>query len=83
VRQPLTNPVCSLLIILFFSKKRIQDQICSNRLGVIRQVDNLSPSLFNLYVNDLPSYFDKSCDPVSLNKYELNCLMYADDVGFE
>ena len=36
--------------------------------------------LFNLCVNDLPSYFNKSCDPVSLNKYDLNCLMYADDV---
>jgi hypothetical protein len=43
-------------------------------------VDNLSPNLFYLYVNDLPSYFDKSCDPVSLYKYDLNCLMYADGV---
>ena len=39
-----------------------------------------SPNLFNLYINDLPSYFDKMCDPVSLNSYDINCLMYADDV---
>ena len=45
-----------------------------------RQGDNLSPNLFNLYINDLPSYFDKTCDPVSLNSYDINCLMYADDV---
>ena len=50
-----------------------------SKLGV-RQGDNLSPSLFNLYVNDLPSYFDSSCDPVTINETNLNCLMYADDV---
>ena len=48
-------------------------------LGV-RQGDNLSPNLFNLYINDLPNYFDKSCDPVFLNGGNFNCLMYADDV---
>jgi hypothetical protein len=34
-----------------------------SKLGV-KQGDNL----FNLYVNDPPSYFDASCDPVTINK---------------
>ena len=46
----------------------------------VRQGDNLSPNLFNLYINDLPNYFDQSCFPVSLNDCSLNCLMNADDV---
>ena len=50
-----------------------------SRLGV-KQGDNLNPNLFNLYVNDLPSYFDASCDPVTINKTEIHYLMYADDV---
>ena len=50
-----------------------------SKLGV-KQGDNLSPNLFNLYVNDLPSYFDASCDPVTINKTQIHYLMYADDV---
>jgi hypothetical protein len=34
-----------------------------SKLGVKQRV-NISPNFFNLYVNDLPSYFDASCDPV-------------------
>jgi hypothetical protein len=55
------------------------DFFFKSTIGVC-QGDNLSPNLFNLYINDLPSYFDKMCDPVSLNSYDINCLMYADDV---
>lgn len=46
----------------------------------VRQGDNLSPNLFNIYLNDLPSYFDSTCDPVSLHNTSMNILMYADDV---
>lgn len=46
----------------------------------VRQGDNLSPNLFNIYLNDLPSYFDSTCDPVSLHNSSLNIFMYADDV---
>ena len=40
----------------------------------------LSPLLFNLYVNDLPSCFSRNHDPVIIGKYVTNVLMYADDL---
>jgi hypothetical protein len=46
----------------------------------VRQGDNLSPTLFNLYINDLPDIFDESCDPVALHTRALSCLLYADDL---
>ena len=40
-----------------------------------------SPTLFNIFINDIPNIFDNSsCDPVNLCGKELNCLMYADDL---
>ena len=46
----------------------------------VRQGCVLSPLLFNIYVNDLPRSFDKSCSPVMLEDLKINCLMYADDI---
>ena len=46
----------------------------------VRQGDNLSPTLFNIFINDIPSYFDSSCDAVCLTKNHINCLLYADDL---
>lgn len=46
----------------------------------VRQGDNLSPTLFKLFINDLPEIFYSSCCPVLLNNSTLNCLMYADDL---
>ena len=45
-----------------------------------RQGCNLSPTLFNLYLYDLPKEFGDNCKPVSLNNSKLSCLMYADDL---
>ena len=45
-----------------------------------RQGCNLSPFLFNLYINDIPSFLQKgNCDPVHLSSTKINTLMYADD----
>ena len=40
----------------------------------------LSSLLFNLFVNNLPSIFDQSCDPVSILNESFNCLLWADDL---
>ena len=49
------------------------------KMGV-RQGDNLSPSLFKIFINDFPSYLNGCTDTVSLQHKELNCLLYADDI---
>ena len=46
----------------------------------VRQGDNLSPTLFKLFIYDLPKIFDTKCCPVLLNETILNCLLYADDL---
>ena len=33
-----------------------------------------------LFINDIPAYFDSSCDPVKLTQWYINCLLYADDL---
>ena len=48
-------------------------------LGV-KQGDNLSPNLFKVFINDLPTYLNSTPDPVFINNSPLHCLMYADDV---
>ena len=40
----------------------------------------LSPKLFNIFINDIPSIFDEECKPLSLRGETLSCLMYADDL---
>ena len=49
-------------------------------LGV-RQGCNLSPLIFNLFVNDIfQELKDNSCEPIKLQQKDINCLMYADDL---
>ena len=57
---------------------KITSEFYSN-IGV-RQGDTLSPNLFKIFLNDLVDIFDDTCDSVSLENFELSCLMYADDV---
>ena len=46
----------------------------------IRQGDNLSPTLFNMFVNDIPNIFNEFCDSVEIGNLHINCMMYADDL---
>ncbi len=46
-----------------------------------RQGCNISPTLFNIYLNDLCKALNPSnCDPVQLGNKNINLLMYADDI---
>ena len=36
--------------------------------------------LFNIFINDLTEIFDEKCCPVIIGNYNLNCLLYADDL---
>ena len=47
----------------------------------LKQGCNLSPTLFNIFVNDIISYIDpiKSCAP-KLGNLQVSCLLYADDL---
>ena len=47
----------------------------------VRQGRNLSPLLFNIFVNDIFDIFDDlKCCPVKLNNKPITSLMYADDL---
>ena len=46
----------------------------------LRQGCNLSPMLFNIFINNLTEIFDEKCCPVTIGNYNLNCLLYADDL---
>ncbi|WP_264766468.1 reverse transcriptase domain-containing protein, partial [Acinetobacter baumannii] len=46
----------------------------------IKQGDTLSPTLFNIFVDDIKTLFDDTCSPVKLGNHKLNHLLYADDL---
>ena len=41
---------------------------------------HLEPTFFSIYINDLVTYFDDSCDPVKLMERNVSCLLYVDDL---
>jgi len=48
----------------------------------VRQGDNLSPSLFKIYINDIVKDLNNhpNTHPVEIANYKLSCLLYADDI---
>ena len=49
-------------------------------LVVVRQGCNLSPPLFNIFVNDIVDIFDSTCHPLIMGEWKINCLLYEDDL---
>jgi hypothetical protein len=45
----------------------------------VKQGDNLSPNLFNIFSNDLPESLRSTPDPFTVNLQPIYCLMYAGD----
>lgn len=48
----------------------------------VKQGCVISPTLFNIFLNDIPDIFENEMSaPVDINGILINCLMYADDIA--
>ena len=45
----------------------------------VKQGCSISPFIFNLFIDKLPTVYNESCDGLTLGKQKLNCLIWADD----
>ena len=60
-------------------KGKVLPKIITNK--GLKQGDNLSPQLFNIYINDLPQTIEEGVThPIQLLDTKLNSLMWADDI---
>ena len=61
---------------------KVNDKITNafKSLVGVRPCDVLSPNLFRLFINDLPTYLSSSLDPIYLKTKRLDCLLQPDGV---
>ena len=69
------------MYLLFSLCVKVNDTLTNTfkSLVSVTQVGVLSPNLFKIFINDLPSYLSSSSDPIYLNNKRLNSLMYDYD----
>jgi hypothetical protein len=65
------------------STVKINDKLTeffATKLGVKQGTDNLSPNLFKIFINNLPSYLSNTKDPVILDNSPIHSLIQADNI---
>ena len=48
----------------------------------VKQGNCLSPTLFNLCINDMVEDIKETCDGIQTEHFKVHCLLYADDIAF-
>jgi len=65
------------------SRVLLSNQIATDWFPInngVRQGDPLSPTLFSLYINDLVDHLKEKCPTLTVADFEINTLLYADDM---
>ena len=48
----------------------------------VKQGYCLSPTLFNLYINDMIENIKETCDSIQIEHFHVHCLLYVNDIAF-